>query len=138
MLTTVAEINGNISKVWDYYNNPEHVTKWAFASSDWCCPKASSDLRVGGRFNTRMESVDGKQGFDFSGTYTKVEPESEINYTMDGEGARAAVVKFEALSDSLTKVTVMFDKENENPEEMQIAGWQAILNNFKKYAETIR
>ena len=33
------------------------------------------------------------------------------------------------------KVTETFDPEHENPEEMQRAGWQAILENFKKYVE---
>ena len=33
------------------------------------------------------------------------------------------------------KVVETFDPENENPDEMQKNGWQAILNNFKKHVE---
>lgn len=33
------------------------------------------------------------------------------------------------------QVTETFDAENENPVEMQRGGWQAILDNFKAYAE---
>jgi hypothetical protein len=32
-------------------------------------------------------------------------------------------------------VKITFDPETENPIELQQAGWQAILNNFKYYAE---
>jgi hypothetical protein len=34
-----------------------------------------------------------------------------------------------------TSITSEFEAEDENPKEMQQFGWQAILNNFKKYAE---
>jgi hypothetical protein len=34
-----------------------------------------------------------------------------------------------------TKIVVTFDAENENPLDMQKAGWQSILNSFKHYAE---
>jgi hypothetical protein len=34
-----------------------------------------------------------------------------------------------------TEVIEIFDAETENPIEVQQQGWQAILNNFKKYAE---
>jgi hypothetical protein len=30
-----------------------------------------------------------------------------------------------------------FEAETENTEELQQMGWQAILNNFKKYTESI-
>ena len=37
--------------------------------------------------------------------------------------------------DAQTKIVETFDLENTNPEEMQRGGWQAILDNFKKYVE---
>jgi len=34
-------------------------------------------------------------------------------------------------------VTEYFDPENQNPLEFQKDGWQAILDNFKRYSESI-
>jgi hypothetical protein len=34
-----------------------------------------------------------------------------------------------------TKVTETFDPESQNPIEMQRDGWQAILDNFRKYTK---
>lgn len=132
-----SPINEPVEKVWDAYTNPKHIVKWAFASDDWCAPRADNDLRVGGKFVTRMEAKDGSAGFDFSGTYTKVVPNKMIAYTMDfknGETPRKAVIECIPIGNS-THVKIAFDPENENPIEMQKGGWQAILGNFKEYVE---
>jgi uncharacterized protein YndB with AHSA1/START domain len=121
-----------LAHVWNAYNNPEHVVKWNFASEDWHCPSARSDLRAGGKFSSRMEAKDGSFGFDFEGTYTKVEAHKLIEYTF---GDRTARVTFAEGPQGVT-VSVDFEAEKENPEEMQRAGWQAILDNFRKHAES--
>jgi uncharacterized protein YndB with AHSA1/START domain len=132
-ITVDAVINADTKKVWDYWTKPEHITKWNFASDDWHCPKAENDLRVGGKMNSRMEAKDGSFGFDFEGTYEEVTDEKKITYTMaDG---RQATTSFENLGGK-TKTTTTFDAENQNPVEMQKGGWQAIMNNFKKYTES--
>ncbi len=41
---------------------------------------------------------------------------------------------FEEEGDMI-RVTEIFDAETENPLEMQQAGWQAILDNFRDYTE---
>ena len=120
--------------VWQFFNQPEHITNWNFASDDWSCPRAENDLRVGGRLCARMEAKDGSVGFDFEAIYDEVIDGSRIAYTMtDG---RQAQTTFEDVADS-TKVTTRFDAEAINPADMQRAGWQAILDNFKKYAESV-
>lgn len=130
---TVSEIvEADTKKVWDYWTKPEHITNWNFASDDWHCPKAENDLRVGGTYSARMEAKDGSFGFDFEAVYDEVLSQEKITYTTtDG---RVATTHFEDLGDK-TKVTTTIDAENENPVDMQIDGWQAIINNFKKYAE---
>jgi uncharacterized protein YndB with AHSA1/START domain len=125
-------INAPVSKVWEMFTNPEHIVNWNQASSDWHSPRAINDLRVGGRFNTRMEAKDGSSGFDFTGVYTEVDLNKRISYTLD-DGRKVDVV-FED-QDGATHVFTEFDPENENPAEFQKAGWQAILDNFKKYVE---
>ena len=134
-ITVEITINAPLEKVWKYWNNPEHITKWAFASDDWEAPVAENDLRTGGRFKTVMAAKDKSARFDFTGTYTVVKENEVIEYDMDGEDHRHVKVEFSQVQEG-TKVTEVFDPENENSEEMQKAGWQAILNNFKSYLET--
>lgn len=131
-ITVANTVNADTKKVWDYWNQPDHITQWNFASPDWHCPKASNDLRVGGKLSSRMEAKDGSFGFDFNVIYDEVEPQKKISYTM--EDGRKATTTFEDLGDK-TKVTTSFDAESENSVEMQRDGWQAIIDNFKKYTE---
>src|SRR3989337_2561087 len=132
-ITIQAAITADTSKVWDFWTKPEHITKWNFAVDDWQCPKAENDLRVGGKYFARMEAKDGSFGFDFEAIYDEVTDQKKITYTM-GDG-RQATTTFEDLNGT-TNVTTSFEAENENDPEMQRAGWQAILDNFKKYAES--
>ena len=121
------------SDVWALWTDPEHITQWNFASDDWCCPRAENDVRVGGRFCSRMEAKDGSFGFDFEAIYDEVVHEAKLAYTLtDG---RQVETSFEDKGDK-TRVSTVFDAEEENSAEMQRLGWQAILDNFKKYAES--
>ena len=61
-------VNAGRSKAWTCMTRPEHITQWNFASPEWCCPSASMELVVGGKFSWRMEAKDGIMGFDFGGT----------------------------------------------------------------------
>ncbi|RNB53893.1 SRPBCC family protein [Brevibacillus gelatini] len=131
--TVQAVIQAPVEKVWEYWTEPEHITKWNQASDDWHAPRAENDLRVGGKFVTRMEAKDGSMGFDFGGTYDVVKLHEEIAYTM-GDG-RKVEITFIARGNE-TEVVETFDAEDIHPVEYQQAGWQAILDNFKKYTET--
>ena len=130
-ITVETKVKAPIAAVWNTYTNPEHVTKWNFASDDWHCPSATADLREGGIFSSRMEAKDGSFGFDFAGTYTKIVPQKRIEYAF---GDRNAEIDFEEKADGVL-VRVTFDAETENPADMQRDGWQAILNNFQKHVE---
>src|SRR5690554_2618764 len=132
-ITIEALIAADIEKVWDFYTDPEHITKWNYASDDWHCPKAENDMKIGGKYAARMEVKDGSFGFDFEAVYDEIIPFEKIVYTI--EDGRKVVTVFENLNDK-TKVTTIFEAENQNPVDMQKAGWQAILNNFKRYVET--
>lgn len=133
-ITVKSSVKASLDKVWDYYNDPGHVKQWNAAHESWHCPKAENDLREGGRFHYRMEARDGSFGFDFGGVYDTVNPKASFSYTMDDQ--RKVTVSFVPVDDSQTNVVVVFDPEAENPVEMQQQGWQAILDNFKNYAET--
>jgi len=131
-LTVQASINAPVHKVWECWTNPKHIIHWNNASPDWHTPRAENDLRVGGKFVSRMEARDGSMGFDFSGKYTKVIPEKLIELTLDDE--RKVQLCFDTDGNK-TKVVEVFEAEQENTVELQETGWQAILNNFKKYVE---
>ncbi|MFN6076358.1 MAG: SRPBCC domain-containing protein [Fluviicola sp.] len=131
-ITISLEINAYKEKVWDCYTNPEHIVNWNFAHESWCCPSASNDLTVGGKYFARMEARDGSFGFDFEAIYLDVQPTTSFTYQLADE--RIVKVDFEA-KDNSTTVTIVFDAETENPIEVQEGGWMAILQNFKAYVE---
>jgi uncharacterized protein YndB with AHSA1/START domain len=132
ILTVTATINAPIEKVWELWNGPEHIVKWNAASDDWHTTKSENDLRVGGQFSSHMAAKDGSFGFDFGGIYDEVTEHKLIAYTMGDE--RKVKITFESLDDG-TLVTESFEAESTNSLELQQGGWQAILNNFKKYVE---
>ncbi len=132
-ITVRATIDATPEKVWEFWTKPEHITQWNSASDEWHTPMAENDLRAGGQFKSRMEAKDGSMGFDFGGVYDEVVPHQLITYTI-GDGRKVRITF--ANNGMETEVEETFDAENQNPAEMQQAGWQAILNNFKKYAES--
>ncbi len=125
-------VNAPIEKIFDFWTKPEHIVNWSYASDDWHTPTAENDLRKGGKFSSRMEAKDGSMGFDFGGVYDEVIQNKYIEYTL-GDG-RKVKINFTRKGDQ-TEITESFEAENANSLEMQKAGWQAILNNFKKYTE---
>lgn len=131
-ITINATINAPVETVWKLWSEPEHIIVWNSASPDWHTPRAENDLRTGGKFSSRMEARDGSFGFDFAGVYDKVTLHEYIEYTM-GDG-RVVKISFSGDEHS-TKIVETFEAEDQNPLDMQQAGWQAILDNFKKYAE---
>jgi len=131
-ITVEAVVKAPLEKVWKYWNEPEHITHWSFASNDWHAPSATNDLRPGGKLIVRMEAKHGSFGFDFGGIYDVVKEHEEISFTM-GDGRRVDIV-FTPQGDA-TKVTETFDAESTHPLDFQQAGWQSILDNFKQYAE---
>ncbi|AFH47766.1 Hypothetical protein IALB_0052 [Ignavibacterium album JCM 16511] len=131
-ITIEVNINAPIEKVWECFTLPEHIINWNFASDDWCCPTAVNDLKAGGKFSWRMESKDGKIGFDFSGVYDEVIEYQKIKYTLGDN--REVEITFRS-ENNFSIVTETFEAENVFSIEQQRQGWQAILNNFKKYVE---
>ncbi|TLS75296.1 ATPase [Mariprofundus erugo] len=130
-ISVKSTIASPISEVWRAYTTPDDIKLWNAASDDWHTTAASVDLRAGGEFSSRMEAKDGSMGFDFAGTYTRIVEHELIEYSF---GDRTAKVEF-AEGTNGAMVTVTFDAETSHTEEQQREGWQAILNNFKRYVE---
>jgi uncharacterized protein YndB with AHSA1/START domain len=134
IITVEATVNAPVEKVWEAWTSPEHIIIWNSASEDWHTPRAENDLRVGGSFSSRMEARDGSFGFDFGGVYDDVITHELIAYTLGDE--RKVKITFEDLGGQ-TLVTESFEPEGTNPVDFQKSGWQAIMDNFKKYAESL-
>jgi uncharacterized protein YndB with AHSA1/START domain len=133
-ITVEATVNAPVEKVWKSWIVPDHIVKWNHASDDWHSPWAKADFREGGSFSTRMEAKDGSMGFDFGGVYDVIKPNEYIEYTI-GDGRKVQVTF--TKQGNATKVVETFEAENTHPVEFQKGGWQAILDNFKKYTESI-
>lgn len=134
IITVEAIVDVPIDKAWQSWTDPEHIKRWNAASADWHTTSATNDLRTGGIFTSRMEAKDGSMGFDFAGVYDVVNEKEYIEYTLaDG---RKVVITFTAM-DHQTRVVESFEAEAENTLEMQKAGWQAIMNNYKEYTEKL-
>jgi uncharacterized protein YndB with AHSA1/START domain len=131
-ITVEILVDAPLDRVWSFWTEPQHIQGWAFASDDWEAVNAENDLRISGMFKTRMQAKDGSAGFEFSGTYTDVVQHEHIAYVMDD--GRQVSIQFEKTSSGV-RVIETFDPEGENTPEMQRAGWQAILENFKSYVE---
>jgi len=132
-ITVETVVNAPLEKVWQYWTEPQHITNWNFATDEWHSPYAENNLSVGGTFKSTMAAKDGSMSFDFGGTYTKVEANKLLAYTMDDD--RTVVVEFTPTENGV-HVKEVFDAEETHSAELQQQGWQAILNNFKNYTET--
>jgi len=132
MITIETTIKAPVTKVWKMFTKHRHITEWNFASDDWCCPTAINVFKPEGHFSWRMEAKDGSMGFDFEGIYHDIKEYELITYTIaDGRKVSISFI----VEGEFVKVTESFEPEDENPHDLQKAGWQAILNNFKKYVE---
>ncbi|MEO8516885.1 MAG: SRPBCC family protein [Flavobacterium sp.] len=131
-ITVATTVNTPVEKAWEFWTKPEHITQWNNASEDWHSPKAENDLRKDGKFNFRMEAKDGSMGFDFNGIYTNIITNKSIEYAI--EDGRKVSIDFNSNGQTTT-ITETFEAEDVNSIELQKNGWQAILNNFKKYIE---
>ena len=130
-ISVETTVHAPVDKVWAAYTTPADIMQWNAASDDWHTTSSSVELRVGGQFSSRMEAKDGRSGFDFAGTYTKIVPNALLEYSF---GERTASVEFIPSQEGV-KVRVTFVAEEEHSVEQQQAGWQAILNRFKQHVK---
>ena len=131
-LTVETLVRTDPASAWAAYNTPEDIMRWNQASEDWHSTSSRVDLREGGTFSSRMEAKDGSMGFDFAGTYTRIEQQRLIEYAMGDK--RTVRVEFIPAGDAVT-VRETFDAEDMHSPEQQRQGWQAILDNFARHVE---
>lgn len=132
LISVAVTVAAPVERVWNAWTQPEHITHWNFASDDWKCPSASADLRPGGTFSSRMAAKDGSVAF---GVYREVTVLERLSYEL-GDG-RQVRLDFGRLPGDRTCVTQEFEAENQHSGELQRSGWQAILENFRRYTEAL-
>ena len=133
-VTIETVVSASLDKVWEVWTSHRHIVKWNHASEDWHTTHATNDLKVGGKFNYRMEAKNGKVGFDFWGFYDEIQLHQIIRSTLGDD--RKMEVRFFQEGPKI-RVVETFEIEDENSEELQRKGWQAILDNFKSYTESV-
>ena len=121
-----------VEKVWTFWTEPRHIMNWNFASDEWHCPSATNDLKENGTFSSTMSSKNGVNSFDFKGRYIDVIPKKLLKYEI--EDGRIVTVVFSEQGIE-TEIIQTFEAEKNHSIEQQQAGWNAILQNFKKYCE---
>ncbi len=89
-----------------------------------------------------MEARDGSFGFDLTAQYTEVTHLKSMSYTLGEmkeyflDAGRVVDIKLEETPLGI-KISETFDAEDIHSSEQQITGWQMILENFRKYTETL-
>ncbi len=134
-ISVSTRVKAPLRKVWETWTSEKHITGWNSPSPEWHTPRATHQLQAGKKFNYRMEARDGSMGFDYSGTFDRIEPNKQIAYTLDDN--RKVQIRFSEKGGE-TEIVETFDPEDQNSREMQQQGWQAILDSFKKYTETLK
>lgn len=129
-ITVSVEVPCSPEAAWLAFTSPNAITAWNFASPDWCCPRASNDLKPGGSFCYRMEAKDGSMGFDFEGTFVEVLPNQRLRFSLGPD--RQVLVEF-ASRGAVTSVSQSFTPDADFSIEQQRAGWQSIMDNYKLY-----
>lgn len=133
MIDVSVDINAPRDKVWQKWTNIDDVKNWSFASDDWAAEGLENNLTVGGRFRARNYAKDGSAEFILEWTYDTIKEGQFLAYTMDD--GRKVQVTFSDTEQG-TRIRQSFEPEQENSEDMQRNGWQAYLDNFKKFVES--
>jgi len=131
-LVAATEVSVPVEKVWELWTTPAHIMQWNKLSDDWHNTKIENDLQAGGRFLFAMGLKNGTFSFDFCGTYNQVKPNELIAYTLDD--GRKSTITFNAGPP--VKITEAFEANQTDPVDMQLQFCQAVLDRFKKYAES--
>lgn len=131
-ITVKCRVNVSLSRVWKLWTASEHLAQWNIPSKEWRTIPRQNNLQPGGKFNFRMEPMDGRGGFDFEGTYDEVVPSTRIAYTLsDG---RKAIISF-TEKERVTEIVETFDADSREPVALQRDFCKAVLGHFKTYAE---
>lgn len=137
-ITVETNVAAPIADVWRAFNDPDDILQWD-ASDDWYTALASNDLRVGGKLLLRIEARGGGGlGFDVAATYTQVVPSRLIECWMDDSRMVDRMVRVEFFeTDTGVSVRQTFEAESTHPEGPQRSDWQAVLDRFARYVESI-
>lgn len=127
-------INRRLGLVWKNWTNPEDIKQWNIPFTNWHCPEVVNEVKEGGTFCFKMQTKNGKEGFNHTGRYDTVIPFELIAYTLDD--GRKSIIEFQQIDDN-TIVRESFEPEKNVPYGLQQEFCQSVLNKFKQYTENI-
>jgi uncharacterized protein YndB with AHSA1/START domain len=132
-ITHQITVNCPIQQVWELWTKPTHIAHWNNIDENWHTPVIEVDLTEGGHFLYKMQSRDGREGFDYTGRFDTIIKFQRIEYTLN-DGRRT--VNIFTSQGEATSITETFESENQTPIEIQKEFCLKILESFKHYAES--
>jgi uncharacterized protein YndB with AHSA1/START domain len=129
------------------WTSPEHIQQWMQPEPGMTVPRASMDVRVGGKFRIQMKTAEG-EFFTAVGVFQEVKPPERLVYTWDWEKDGSGE-EFGEVEGKETLVTVEFLKRGEGTEmvfthsrfatvetrDSHSRGWSRIVENLAKFLE---
>lgn len=138
-------------RLWKAWAEPELVKQW-WGPTDFTCPEAKSDFRVGGQYLYAMKGPDGTTTWS-GGVFKEISPEKKLVYTdqftdesgnavaasvygMDGDWPEGVVtITFEALDDEECRMQLVHDGIPAKWHDDCVQGWELTLDKLQKLVE---
>lgn len=133
ILNVSIHINQSLDIVWDSWNDENQMKYWMFISDEYEVRHPKNDLKIGGGYSYEMISKKDGVSFDYGGTYIAIELNSFIAFKMK-DGRKAEVI-FSVIED-VVQIEIRFEAVEEQDVDVQLNGWQSLLNNFKHHVES--
>jgi uncharacterized protein YndB with AHSA1/START domain len=107
-------LNAPRERVFRAWTMPEHIQAWMRPDPGMVVPRASMDLRVGGKFRIQMKNPEGEY-FTAAGVFQEVNPPERLVYTWDWE-KDGSEEEFGELEGKTSLITVEFLQRGEQTE----------------------
>jgi len=140
-------LNAPPERAFRAWTSPEHIQQWMRPEPGMVVPRASMDLRVGGKFRIQMKLPDG-EFFTAVGEFCEVKAPERLVYTWDWEKDGSGT-EFGEVEGKTSLITVEFLERGEKTEfvlthsrfatvesrDSHARGWGKITDSFATFVE---
>jgi uncharacterized protein YndB with AHSA1/START domain len=140
-------LNATPERAFQAWTAAEHIREWMKPEPGMVVPRASMDLRVGGKYRIQMKMPDG-EFFTAAGEFREVKPPTRLVYTWDWEKDGSGA-DFGETEGKPSLVTVEFLKRGKQTElvlthtrfatvesrDNHARGWSRIADGFATFVE---
>ena len=140
-------LNATPERAFQAWTTPEHIQQWMRPEPGMEVPRASMDLRVGGKFRIQMKKPDG-EFFTAVGEFKEVKAPERLVYTWDWEKDGSGA-EFGEMDGKTSLVTVEFLKRGQGTElvlthsrfatvesrDNHARGWGLLAERFAAFVE---